>query len=67
MNWKKRGELEGCGLYRDLYTAVSLAEASSEATSLTSWFAAAWLLERWGRRGVPAVDERRKDSPAVIG
>ena len=40
--------------------------------ALTSWFAAAWLLERkwperWGRREVPPGDETGLDTLVVIG
>jgi transposase len=76
----KRGEHESAGLYLELYDAVSLAEATAEAdcvmqikkAALTSWFAAAWLLERkwperWGRREVPPGDETGMDTLVVIG
>ncbi|MCX6179880.1 MAG: hypothetical protein NT163_11060 [Chlorobiales bacterium] len=43
-----------------------------EKAALTSWYAAAWLLERrwperWGRREVPPVDELEMDEVVVIG
>ena len=79
-NWMKRGEHEKGGLYGELYEAVSLAEGTFEVSAvrliqkaaLTSWFAAAWLLERkwperWGRREVPPVDEMETDTLVVIG
>lgn len=79
-NWMKRGEHEKGGLYLELYEAVSLAEGTFEISALrliqkaalTSWYAAAWLLERrwperWGRREVPHEDEAEMDTLVVIG
>lgn len=62
--WKKRGEEEPTGIYRQFYTAIDQAEAKAESTYLgvvkdaanaRVWTAAAWYLERryperWGRR-----------------
>ena len=50
---------------------MSLAESASvmliKKASLTNWYAAAWMLERWGRSGVPPGDETGLDTLVVIG